>query len=181
MEASPAERAWTVDTSTPDTTIDRRPPAFTPVADVELEFSSPDAGAGADFECQLDPDGPFAPCTSPLALTALAEGAHRFAVRVRDAGGNVDPSPALATWTVDLTAPETGIESGPVGAVANTIASFALNDYEWVLAFEADELHRIVDLMRELRASRARLHVREEVPFHTGRRVAVADLLASLR
>jgi chlorite dismutase len=64
---------------------------------------------------------------------------------------------------------------------ANTIASFALGDYEWVLAFEADELHRIVDLMRELRASRARLHVREEVPFHTGRRVAVADLLTSLR
>ena len=38
---------------------------------------------------------------------------------------------------------------------ANTIASFALGDYEWLLAFEADELHRIVDLMRELRASRA--------------------------
>ena len=64
---------------------------------------------------------------------------------------------------------------------ANTIASFALNDYEWVLAFEADELHRIVDLMRELRASRARMHVREEVPFHTGRRVEVRDLLQSLR
>ena len=26
--------------------------------------------------------------------------------------------------------------------------SFALGDYEWILAFEADELHRIVDLMR---------------------------------
>jgi hydrogen peroxide-dependent heme synthase len=64
---------------------------------------------------------------------------------------------------------------------ANTIASFALNDYEWVLAFEADELHRIVDLMRELRASRARLHVRHELPFHTGRRVEVGELLASLR
>jgi chlorite dismutase len=64
---------------------------------------------------------------------------------------------------------------------ANTIASFALSDYEWVLAFEADELHRIVDLMRELRASRARLHVRAELPFHTGRRVEVADLLAQLR
>jgi chlorite dismutase len=64
---------------------------------------------------------------------------------------------------------------------ANTIASFALNDYEWVLAFEADELHRIVDLMRELRASRARMHVREELPFHTGRRVPVGELLASLR
>jgi chlorite dismutase len=37
---------------------------------------------------------------------------------------------------------------------ANTVASFALGDYEWMLAFEADELHRIVDLMRDLRASR---------------------------
>ena len=36
---------------------------------------------------------------------------------------------------------------------ANTVASFALGDYEWMLAFEADELHRIVDLMRELRAA----------------------------
>ena len=36
---------------------------------------------------------------------------------------------------------------------ANTVASFALGDYEWMLAFEADELHRIVDLMRALRAS----------------------------
>ena len=35
---------------------------------------------------------------------------------------------------------------------ANTVSAFALGDYEWVLAFEADELHRIVDLMRELRA-----------------------------
>ncbi len=64
---------------------------------------------------------------------------------------------------------------------ANTIASFALGDYEWILAFEAEELHRIVDLMRELRASQARRHVREEVPFYTGPRVAVRDLLARLR
>ncbi|MEO7981761.1 MAG: hydrogen peroxide-dependent heme synthase [Sporichthyaceae bacterium] len=63
---------------------------------------------------------------------------------------------------------------------ANTVASFALGDYEWVLAFEADELHRIVDLMRELRASRARMHVREEVPFYTGRRRPVSELVAAL-
>jgi hydrogen peroxide-dependent heme synthase len=64
---------------------------------------------------------------------------------------------------------------------ANTIASFALGDYEWILAFEADELHRIVDLMRELRASRARLHVREEIPFFTGPRVEIAELIARQR
>ncbi len=63
---------------------------------------------------------------------------------------------------------------------ANTVAAFALGDYEWVLAFEADELHRIVDLMRELRASQARRHVREEVPFYTGRRRLVADIVAAL-
>ncbi|MPZ66439.1 MAG: hypothetical protein GEU83_13310 [Pseudonocardiaceae bacterium] len=63
---------------------------------------------------------------------------------------------------------------------ANTVASFSLGDYEWILAFEADELHRIVDLMRALRASRARRHVREEVPFFTGPRVPVTELVAAL-
>ncbi len=63
---------------------------------------------------------------------------------------------------------------------ANTVSCFALNDYEWMLAFEADELHRIVDLMRDLRATRARQHVREEVPFFTGPRVPLAELVRSL-
>ena len=61
---------------------------------------------------------------------------------------------------------------------ANTVASFALGDYEWILAFEAPELHRIVDLMRALRAAAARRHTREEVPFYTGRRRELSDILA---
>jgi peroxiredoxin len=44
---------------------------------------------------------------------------------------------------------------------ANTVPSFALGDYEWLLCFEADELHRIVDLMRHLRGSETRRHVRD--------------------
>jgi chlorite dismutase len=63
---------------------------------------------------------------------------------------------------------------------ANTVASFALGDYEWILAFEADELHRMVDLMRDLRASTARRHVREEIPFYTGKRTEPGDLIANL-
>jgi chlorite dismutase len=63
---------------------------------------------------------------------------------------------------------------------ANTVAAFALTDYEWVLAFEADELHRIVDLMRHLRGSTARRHVREEVPFYTGPRKPLAEIVATL-
>ncbi|WP_300681199.1 hydrogen peroxide-dependent heme synthase [Nocardioides sp.] len=63
---------------------------------------------------------------------------------------------------------------------ANTVQSFALGDYEWILAFEADDLGRIVDLMRHLRASETRRHVREEVPFYTGRRIAITDLVTVL-
>jgi peroxiredoxin len=62
---------------------------------------------------------------------------------------------------------------------ANTVSSFALGDYEWMLAFEADELHRIVDLMRELRAAAARRHTREEVPFYTGRRRELEEILST--
>ena len=63
---------------------------------------------------------------------------------------------------------------------ANTVSCFALNDYEWMLAFEADDLYRIVDLMRHLRGAEARRHTRVEIPFFTGRRKPVAELVADL-
>ena len=63
---------------------------------------------------------------------------------------------------------------------ANTVASFALGDYEWMLAFEADDLHRIVDLMRHLRGADARRHTRLETPFYTGSRVPVGELVERL-
>jgi chlorite dismutase len=63
---------------------------------------------------------------------------------------------------------------------ANTVASFALGDYEWILAFEADELHRIVDLMRHLRGSETRRHVRLEIPFYTGRRRDIGEIVDAL-
>lgn len=61
--------------------------------------------------------------------------------------------------------------------LGNTVSSFALGDYEWLLSFESNELIRIVDLMRELRATEARRHVREEVPFFTGPRSDASTLL----
>jgi chlorite dismutase len=60
------------------------------------------------------------------------------------------------------------------------VSSFALGDYEWLLAFEADELDRLVDLMRHLRGSQARMHVREETPFYTGRKRPLNELVAAL-
>ena len=60
--------------------------------------------------------------------------------------------------------------------LANTVASFALGDYEWLLALEAPELVELVDLMRDLRQTEARRHVREEVPFFTGRRIDASEI-----
>jgi chlorite dismutase len=59
---------------------------------------------------------------------------------------------------------------------ANTVASFALGDYEWILALEADDAIDLVDLMRHLRGTGARLHVREEIPFFTGRRLELDEV-----
>jgi chlorite dismutase len=65
--------------------------------------------------------------------------------------------------------------------LANTVASFALGDYEWILPLESDELTDLVDLMRDLRQTDARRHVREEVPFFTGRRILPAELVEVLQ
>ncbi|HEY5142552.1 MAG TPA: hydrogen peroxide-dependent heme synthase [Solirubrobacteraceae bacterium] len=63
---------------------------------------------------------------------------------------------------------------------ANTVSSFALGDYEWLLAFEAEDLGRIVDVMRHLRGAKARAHTREELPFLTGIRKPLADIAAAI-
>ena len=60
--------------------------------------------------------------------------------------------------------------------VANTVSAFALNDYEWLLPMESDELTDLVDMMRDLRATRARLYVRDELPFFTGRLIGVDEV-----
>jgi chlorite dismutase len=65
--------------------------------------------------------------------------------------------------------------------LANTIACFGLNDFEWLLALEAPELVDLVDVMRHFRNTEARLHVREETPFYTGRRIRTDEIAEVLR
>ncbi|WP_139738705.1 hydrogen peroxide-dependent heme synthase [Actinomyces wuliandei] len=54
----------------------------------------------------------------------------------------------------------------------STLATFGLSDYEWVLGFEADTLDRLEGVLHHQRYTEARLHVRVDTPFYTGRRVA---------
>jgi hydrogen peroxide-dependent heme synthase len=64
--------------------------------------------------------------------------------------------------------------------LANTTSAFGINDWEWILAFEADDLQRIVDCIRTLRGARARLYTKQEIPFVTGIRKDVREALSDL-
>jgi chlorite dismutase len=64
--------------------------------------------------------------------------------------------------------------------LANTTSAFGLGDVEWMLAFESDDVVRIVDLIRDLRATDARRYVLLETPFFTGPRADAASLLARM-
>jgi peroxiredoxin len=65
--------------------------------------------------------------------------------------------------------------------LANTTSAFGLGDWEWILAFETDELDSLVDCIRRLRDAKARLFTKVEVPFVTGIRKPVAEALDDLR
>ena len=88
VDASPATRTFTVDTTAPDTTI-TKPAKRTTKAKVKLVFSSE---AGATFQCQVDGKA-WKSCTSPLKLK-VKQGKHVVLVRAVDAVGNTDATPA---------------------------------------------------------------------------------------
>lgn len=76
-------------------------------------------------------------------------------------------------------------EHGEVGrefpdVLANTTSAFGINDWEWILAFEADDLGRIVDCIRRLREAEARKYTKVEIPFVTGIRKELAEVLTDL-
>jgi hydrogen peroxide-dependent heme synthase len=64
--------------------------------------------------------------------------------------------------------------------LANTTSAFGINDWEWILAFEADDLGRIVDCIRRLREAEARRYTKVEIPFVTGIRKELPEALADL-
>jgi len=134
VDASPAVYAWTVDTSTPDTQILSGPIGSVPVTTATFAFFSPDAGAGATFQCALDA-APLTACVSPVNLVGLSEASHTFQMRVRDSVGNLDPTPATRTWIVDLTPPDTTIVTGPSGTVSSVAAIFTFSSNETASTF----------------------------------------------
>jgi hypothetical protein len=113
-----------VDGTPPATTIDSGPAG--PTNDLTPTFAFSANEGDSTFECSVD-GGAFATCSSPYTAAALADGAHTFEVRAIDPAGNVDATPADRAITVDTTAPETTIDSGPSGTVTTGTAAFTFS------------------------------------------------------
>ncbi len=111
----------------PETTIDSGPTGTTNDPTPSFSFSSSEAGSS--FECRVDA-GAFAACSSPQTTAPLADGAHTLRVRAIDPAGNVDPTPASRTFTVDATPPQTTIDSGPTANTNDPTPSFSFSSSE---------------------------------------------------
>jgi hypothetical protein len=133
-DPSSASYTWTVDTGAPNASITGVP--ADPSNDAAPTFTFTADEAGASFECLLD-GGAFSACTSPHALSGLAAGSHTFAVRATDGAGNTGPADTH-TWTVDLSAPETTISSGPSDPTTDTFADFVFDSSEAGSTFQCE-------------------------------------------
>jgi len=139
------------DRTAPETSISNGPSATTTATSATFSFISSESNS--TFACKID-SGKWSRCRSPRAYTGLTVKAHTFAVRARDAAGNVDSTPATWSWTVetqapppveppaeetppaDTTPPDTAISSGPTGTTTAVTASFAFTATEAGSSFE---------------------------------------------
>jgi alpha-tubulin suppressor-like RCC1 family protein len=133
VDPTPDSWSWTIDTTTPQTTLDTMPFALSNSPSVSLGFSSDETGS--TFECRLD-QAAFDTCSSPLNLNALSDGSHTFEVRATDRAGNIDATPASVTWLIDTVAPTTSITDRPANPVNQAAASFAFASNENGNTFE---------------------------------------------
>src|SRR5207247_2514693 len=135
-DQTPATQSFTVDTIAPQTTIDTGPTGTVNSNAATFTFHASEAGSfqckldggsfsapvpAASFHCSLaapvSPHGSFPSSTTSTTYSTPAAGVSpSFAFRAAS-GGTPDPSPATATFTVDTTAPQTTIDTGPIGTV----------------------------------------------------------------
>jgi YD repeat-containing protein len=99
----------TQDNTPPDTTISSTPDTLTNSNSATFTFLSSEANA--TLECRLD-NAAFTLCSSPKTYFIPTGDTHNFEVRAIDSSGNIDPTPAMYTWTIDFAPPNPPIVIG---------------------------------------------------------------------
>jgi hypothetical protein len=97
------------DTTPPETIITSGISGFTGSSDVTIDYTGTDdvSPAGSlEFSYSVD-GGSWSEWTTDMfaSITGLSDWPHIFEVKARDAAGNEDPTPAMASFTVDTTPP----------------------------------------------------------------------------
>jgi Ca2+-binding RTX toxin-like protein len=136
-DPSPASRSFTVDTTAPDTSITGGPANGSSTNDNTPTFSFTSPDATATFECRVDA-GAYVPATSPFTAAALGDGSHTVDCRAKDPVGNIDPSPASRSFTVDTSVPDTSISAGPANGstITDNTPTFSFTATEAGATFE---------------------------------------------
>jgi hypothetical protein len=134
VDATPASRTFSVDSTPPTVTIQSGPSGPTNVAQPTFTFTS--SGASS-LLCAIDPEtggpeepswGPCTTSTSYVAAIPLADGSYIFRVRASDEAGNRVTDDR--SFRVDTVAPQTTIDSGPTGVTDNPKPSFGFSSSE---------------------------------------------------
>ncbi len=137
-EPSPTTETQPPSPPKPNTPVDKTPPVVKITSGPAAATSSDTASIvfsanenGVSFTCSVD-GGASAPCTSPVVLSALAPGEHRFSVRGKDKAGNLG-NPVSLAWTYtppDTRPPVVTITSAPPSGTTATTASFSFSSDE---------------------------------------------------
>jgi hypothetical protein len=127
VELAPPAFDFSVDTIAPETTITGGPTGTT--GDAAPTFTFTGSEAGVTFRCGVD-GASLTVCTSPFTIAPTADGAHTFRVQATDAAGNVETTVRQRTFTVDTTAPETTVDTGPEDSTTDRRPTFAFHASE---------------------------------------------------
>jgi hypothetical protein len=108
FEVPPGEEP-PADSTPPETVITTSVPESIGTSEVTIEYTGTDdvtAAGSLEYSYSVDNGGWSAWSTGTSAtVSGLSDGPHTFGVKARDEAGNVDPTPAEASFTVDFTAP----------------------------------------------------------------------------
>jgi parallel beta-helix repeat protein len=119
----------------PDTTITSGPSGTIDYNDVTFTWTGEGyitSSTGLKYSYKLegyDPSWSSYTTSTSKSYNDLDDGSYTFKVKAKDAAGNVDPSPAQRSFTVDTddpdtTPPDTSITSGPSGTIDYDDVSF---------------------------------------------------------
>lgn len=122
--SSTATWSWRIDVVAPAAPVVAAVPTPTRSTSASVSWTDSDTSV-VGFTCQLDA-AVAAACTSPKALSGLADGSHTLTVTARDAAGNT--ASGHTTWVVDTTPPPVPVVTGPASPTNATGASLSWPD-----------------------------------------------------